>query len=147
MRSLPALSSETPTLGSSRPSPQGRDRVIFGGYLLAEADVHLQVRILGPLGPPTVALAVPTPERELMQKCPERLQGGPPIPKAAIDLTTVQKPALAPNQTPFQAVAHRSLPREGSAPVRAVVVEPQSVPHSRSKQVGCCSLLSHHCRC
>src|SRR5215210_8812382 len=117
MRSLPALSSETPTLGLSRTSPQGRDRVIFRWHLLAEPDHDLQVRILGPLGPPTVALAVPTPQRELMQKCPERLQGGPSIPKAAIDLTTVQKPALAPNQTPVQAVAHRSLPREGFRPV------------------------------
>src|SRR5690242_9360184 len=105
-----------PALGLSRAIPHGRDRLLLGGQLLAEADEHLQVRILGPLGPPTVGLAVPPPKRELMQKRPKRFQSGTAVAKAAVDLTTVQKPVVTSKQTPVQAVAHPISPERRVRP-------------------------------
>src|SRR3954462_1516725 len=71
---------------------------------------------LGPLGPPTVALTVATPKRKLMQKRPKRFQSRAPVPKAAVDLTTVQKPVRTSNQTPVQAVAHSISPERRVRP-------------------------------
>src|SRR3954454_13634789 len=84
----------------------------FGG-LFTQRDLHLQVRIGGALRPPTPVHRVAAPNRIPEEKSPKCLEGGLPIREAAVDLTTVQKPVFAPNQTPLQAVAHRSLPRSG----------------------------------
>src|SRR3954453_11394418 len=77
-----------------------------------------------------------------MQKRPKRFQSRAPVPKAAVDLTTVQKPVRTSNQTPVQAVAHSISPERRVRPVHAVVVRPQSVGQAYEKQEDRCSRLS-----
>src|SRR4051812_7059548 len=88
----------------------------FGGHRLTQRHLHLQVSVAGALRPPTPVRRAAAPNRKPEEKSAQYLERGLPIREAVVDLTAVQKPVLAPNQTPLQAVAHRSLPRSGFRP-------------------------------
>src|SRR5215207_2684145 len=123
-------------------SPHGGRHHLVEWPLLIKGDENLQVSISRPLRPPTAIPSGAAPNRELTEKTAERLQGGLPVPKAAVDLALVEKPVLAPEQAPFQAAAHAVLPQGGVPPLQTLFCCIQTIS-TRVKVLSSFSRRSH----
>src|SRR4051812_2218413 len=128
-------------------SQQGGHRVFEGRPRLTQHDLDLQVRIGGALDPPTPVRRIAVPNRKLDEKRTEGFQRRPPIPEAVVDLAAVQKPVLAPDETPFQAVAHSVSPEMRNRP-HYCLCDWAAVcgGHNFRSREQLLSLLTHRCR-